>query len=404
LNYHCIIDPKQPEIGVQELRYVDPRKIRKIREMEPKDQKNIREIPGSEMVSRVKKEYFIYNPQGFASNTLQQGFSYTPPSQGIRIANDAIINITSGFTDPTGTTVVSHLHKAIKPLNMLSSLEDAAIIYRLARAPERRIFYIDVGTLPKAKAEQHIRDMMTRHKNKLVYDAATGEIKDDRKFMTMLEDFWFPRRGDNKATEITTLPPGNATEILSELEYFLQRLMKALNVPYGRVHPEEAFPLGPRATEISRDEVSFSKFIDRVRIRFNLLFLGFLERQVVLKKIMTPEEWKTISYKIKFKYARDNLYAEIKDREVVNDRYATLGIVMPFIGRFISHRWAAMNILRQSEEDMEEMRNEILDEMEDPIWSQPMMPAGGGMEGGDPAMMGGPLPLNQFPPPPPPSK
>jgi len=400
LNYHCIIDTKNPTEGIQELRYIDPRKIRKVREIKQKiDNPQNAQMSGAEITSDVKQEYYVYNPQGFSANQYMTGYQYSPPTQGIKITIDAVVQVTSGKTDTAGSMTLSHLHKAIKPLNQFSSLEDAAIIYRMARAPERRIFYIDVGGLPRHKAEQYIRDMMQRYKNRLVYDQATGETRDDRRFPTMLEDFWFPRRGDNKATQIDVLPPGQSQGILEELEFFLQKLLSALNVPYGRSHPEDNFPMGATSTEITRDEVMFAKFIDQIRLKFSHLFLEIMKRNLALKNIVDSDTFEGIQHKIKFKWAKDNVYSEIKEREALNEKINTLTAMIPFIGKVWSWQWVMKTVLGMTDDEIEEMRDEILEEMNDPILqpmqvspdeglggpgfasNDPMNPMGGGMGG-----------------------
>ena len=284
LYFHAVVDETDVEQGIQELRYIDPRKIRKVRQTK-------KERKGGYTVVKVVKEFFVYNDKGFHSKAYQ-----TPDplaaggAQGLKIAKDSIVHITSGLSDEYNKMVLSHLHKAIKPLNQLQVLEDASVIYRISRAPERRIFYIDVGNLPKMKAEQYLRDMMTKHKNRLVYDAASGEIRDDRKFMTMMEDFWLPRREGGRGTEITTLPGGQNLGQMEDIEYFKKKLYRALNVPISRLEPEAGFTLG-RASEISRDELKFNKFIRRLRLKFSLLFTKILEKQLVLKGFMSLEEW-----------------------------------------------------------------------------------------------------------------
>ena len=378
LAYHDIIDPKQPTAGIIELRYIDSRKIRKIKEIEQETDPEIQKIPGAEMITRTKNEYFVFNPKGFGSNT-NPAYNHSSPAQGIKIAKDAITYITSGITNESGTMALSRLHKAIKPLNQLRALEDATIIYRLARAPERRIFYIDTGMLPHYKAEQYVKSIMTKYKNKLVYDATTGEIRDDRKMMTMLEDFWLPRREGGKGTEIDTLPGGNAQGVMDEVEFFKQRLYDALEVPYSRTHPEAMFQ-GMQAAEISRDEINFGMFIDTLRLRFNLLFLDVLRKQVILKGIMLPEEWDQIEYKIRFTYARNNIFAELKEREVINGRMMTLQLMAPYVGRFYSNKWVQKNVLKQTDEDIEQMEEEIMEEMQNPLYATPLgMPMGEAM-------------------------
>ena len=293
LYYHAIIDEKNPRMGIKELRNIDPRKIRKVREQKKKKD------PRSEaVVTQTTKEYYIYNEKGYNAQGIGSGAA-AYSAVGVKIAKDAIVHCTSGLMDTNGTMVISYLHKAIKPLNQLRVLEDATVIYRISRAPERRIFYIDVGNLPKMKAEQYLRDMMVRHKNRLVYDATTGEVRDDRKFMTMLEDYWLPRREGGKGTEITTLPGGENLGKMEDVEYFQKKLYQSLNVPATRLQTEQTYSIG-RATEITRDEVKFSKFISRMRAKFSTLFLKCLEKQLVLKGIVTVEDWKSISQYIKF--------------------------------------------------------------------------------------------------------
>jgi hypothetical protein len=269
--------------------------------------------------------------------------------------------------------VISYLHKAIKPLNQLRVLEDATVIYRISRAPERRIFYIDVGNLPKMKAEQYLRDMMVRHKNRLVYDATTGEVRDDRKFMTMLEDYWLPRREGGKGTEITTLPGGENLGKMEDVEYFQKKLYQSLNVPATRLQTEQTYSIG-RATEITRDEVKFSKFISRMRAKFSTLFLKCLEKQLVLKGIVTVEDWKSISQYIKFDYAKDNYYEELKETDVLNSRLQVAGQLAPYIGKYYSHGWIRSNIFKQSDEDREQMDTEIKEELGNQIYYPPPPP------------------------------
>lgn len=398
LPYHAIIDEKQPQAGIQELRYIDPRKIRKVREVEPAanvGDPTLSKVPGLEMVTQVKNEYFIFNPRGFVSNA-NPSFQYSSPTTGLKIAKDSILYVTSGITNETGTMVLSHLHKAIKPLNQLRALEDAAIIYRLARAPERRVFYIDTGNLPRIKAEQYIQQLMTKFKNRLVYNAETGEIQDNRKMMTMLEDFWLARR-ESGGTEVDTLPGGDSSGVIDEVEFFKQRLYDALNVPFSRTHPESMFQ-GMNAGEISRDEINFGMFIDNIRLRFNNLFLEALKKQLILKGILLPTEWDAISYKIKFTYARNNIFAELKEREVINGRLTTLQLIAPYVGRYFSNEWVRKNILKQTDEDIENMDEQVMEELQNPLYQAPLgMPEGQamGMEG-EPGMdqQGGPQGLS----------
>jgi len=356
LYYHVIIDEKQQNLGIQELRYIDPRKIRKVREVKRK------KLQDNQLANQTNKEYYIYNDKGFAKTS---GTSALPSNSigGLKIAKDSIVQCTSGITSLNGDLVQSYLHKAIKPLNQLRSMEDSLVIYRISRAPERRIFYIDVGNLPKIKAEQYLRDIMTKFKNKLVYDSATGEVRDDRKFMTMLEDFWLPRREGGKGTEITTLPGGQNLGQMDDVIYFQKKLYKSLNVPISRLDPEAQFNFG-RATEITRDEVKFSKFINRLRIKFAILFAKILERQLILKNIITPEEWDGIKNRIRFKYSQDNYFAELKEIEILSGRINTLQQVDGFVNKYYSNEWVRRKILRQSDEEIQEIDQQINDEMQ----------------------------------------
>ena len=359
LYYHVMIDEKQPEAGIQELRYIDPRKIRKIREKKKKSpEQTARELTIASGVTGLDQggpynEYFLYSPRGLSTQ-----------NQGIKISKDSICHVTSGLTDQRGRLVLSHLHKALKPLNQLRMLEDATVIYRLARAPERRIFYIDVGNLPKQKAEQYLRDMMVKHKNRLVYDASTGEVRDDRKFMTMLEDFWLPRREGGRGTEITTLPGGQNLGEMDDVEYFRKKLYKSLHVPVTRMEAENQFNLG-RATEISRDEVKFSKFIGRLRLRFSTIFQELLSKQLVLKGIMKPSEWDKVKDVINYDFLHDNYFSELKFAEVLENRVRILNELDPFVGKYYSTEYVRREILRQSEKEIDEIDKEIKDAAED---------------------------------------
>jgi len=357
IYYHIIIDDKDPKTGVKELRYIDPRKIRKVKEIQKKKDKNA-------SLPIVKNEYFIYNEKGFNNKKtmveMQPGISN---NAGLKIAKDSICHVTSGLMDENNKLVIGHLHKAIKPLNQLQVLEDASVIYRISRAPERRIFYIDVGNLPKMKAEQYLRDMMVKHKNRLVYDAGTGEVRDDRKFMTMLEDFWLPRREGGRGTEITTLPGGTNLGEMDDVIYFQKKLYKSLNVPVSRLEPEAGFTLG-RASEISRDELKFSKFVSRLRLKFTELFNIIMEKQVSLKGIMTVDEWKLLSDKIKYDYVSDNHFSELKKTEILRERLQTLNDIDQYVGKYFSEAYIKKHVLNLNNEEIDQMEKEISKEVE----------------------------------------
>lgn len=380
LYYHAIISKDSPQDGLLELRYVDPRKIRKVREIGKKRAPG--GADGSEaVIPKTQNEYYVYNDKGFNYGNKVVG----PTTAGMKIAKDSIVHVTSGLTDTQGTMVLSYLHKAIKPLNQLRTLEDSLIIYRLARAPERRIWYIDVGNLPKMKAEQYVRDIMVKHKNRLIYDASTGEVRDDRKFMTMLEDYWLPRREGGRGTEVTTLPGGQTLGEMDDVLYFQKKLYQTLNVPVNRLNSDALFSIG-RATEVTRDELKFYKFITRIRGRFSSLFNQVLEKQLVLKGIMSIEEWQQITNEVKYDFARDNYFTELKDAEIMQNRAQLMMTVEQggLIGKYYSHQWARRQILRQSDEDIDEQDKEIESEQNDPRWAPPELPNADGMdEGGD---------------------
>jgi len=391
LYYHAIIDQTKSQEGVKELRFVDPRKIRKIREITRK------RIPGTQdnelTIPIVKNEYFIYNEKGFNYGNNSGG----PAATGLKISKDSIVHCVSGLTDTNGSMVLSYLHKAIKAMNQLRTLEDALVIYRLARAPERRIWYIDVGNLPKIKAEQYVQDIMAKHKNRVIYNASTGEVRDDRKFMTMLEDFWLPRREGGKGTEVTNLPGGQTLGQMDDVLYFQKRLYGTLNVPVNRLNSDALFSIG-RATEVTRDEVIFSKFITRMRAQFSSLFLKIMEKQVVLKQIMTLEDWQRLEPKIKFNFAKDNYFTELKDAEIYENRANLVGLYEQsgLVGRYVSPQWVQRTLLRQSEQEVERMQEEIaIAETEMPELLQPPMgpegpPGEDDGDPGDPTAGGGP--------------
>ena len=355
LNYHIVIDPQDIKKGVIELRYVDPRKLKLIREVDKKSKDPHSGVP----IKKVKNEYYMYSESGFQNATTGGGSSTT----GIKISKDSIARVTSGLMNESNSLVLSHLHPAIKALNQLRMLEDAVVIYTLTRAPERRIFYIDVGNLPKNKAEQYLRDMMARHKNKLQYNASSGEISDSRKMMTMTEDFWFPRRGGERSTEVDTLAGGSAPGLSNNenLEYFQRKLFKSLKVPLSRLEPEAMSSFG-RTSEMTRDELKFGKFIRRIRSRFSWLFNSILEKQLILKGILTPEEFNEIRNDLRYDFVKDNYFEELKESEILRERLNTLRDIGDYTGRYFSHQWITRNVLQMSDEDMTKMEEEIQQE------------------------------------------
>lgn len=344
IYYHIMIDDQKPKEGIQEVRYIDPRKIKKVR---AEKRKTAQQVSDKNVIAKRYNEYFIYSPKGVSAG-----------NQGVKISTDSIAYCHSGLLDQKNSMVLSHIHKAIKPLNQLRMLEDATVIYRLARAPERRIFYIDVGNLPKAKAEQYLRDMMIKHKNKLVYDANTGEVRDDRKFLTMLEDYWLPRREGGRGTEISTLPGGQNLGEIEDVLYFRRKLYEALNVPFSRMETEAQFNLG-RSSEITRDEVKFAKFVGRLRMRFSELFTALLEKQLLLKGVITKEEWKEIKNKIYYDFQEDNHFSELKEAEVLQNRINIIRDLDEFVGKYYSQEWVRKNVLYQTEEEIEEIDKQI---------------------------------------------
>jgi len=353
LYYHIIVDRDEPTKGIRELRYIDPRKMRKIREV--KKQKD--ERTGVEIMN-VVNEYYIYNDKVTTGSSTNYG------PVGTRITTDSVVSVVSGLMDSRRAVVLSYLHKAIKPLNQLRMIEDATVIYRISRAPERRIFYIDVGNLPKLKAEQYLRDIMVKYKNKLVYDANTGEIRDDRKFLSMMEDFWLPRREGGKGTEITTLPGGQNLGELEDVKYFEKKLYKSLNVPVSRLDPNQSgFSLG-RVGEITRDELKFAKFVGRMRTRFSDLFDQCLRVQCVLKGICTDDEWKVFREHIHYDFIKDNNFTELKEAELMKERLSLLGEVDPYTGRYFSQAWIQRNVLRLDDDEIKVMQDEMEKEKE----------------------------------------
>ena len=372
LYYHKVIDIKKPEQGIQELRYIDPSKMKFVRQ-EKKLKRGAQGIDLSRTSETSKvlypeiEEYFVYSPKpnfpiGMASGASGQ--------KGIKMAKDTVTYVTSGLVDRNKGSVLSYLHKAIKALNQLRMIEDSLVIYRLSRAPERRIFYIDVGNLPKVKAEQYLRDVMNRYRNKQVYNAQTGEIRDDRKFMSMMEDFWLPRREGGRGTEITTLPGGQNLGELSDIEYFQKKLYRALGVPESRIASDGGFNLG-RSSEILRDELKFTKFVGRLRKRFANLFSDMLKTQLILKNIITPEDWEKISDHIQYDFLYDNQFAELKESELMNERLGTLASIEPYIGKYYSVDYVRRKILRQTDTEIKEIDEQIEQEIANGIIPDP---------------------------------
>ena len=372
LYYHKVIDLKKPQEGIKELRYIDPMKMKFVRQEKKKDKNKIGpNIPGQDEskngIAPEIEEYFVYTPKPqYPTGNLTGGGG----NKGTRIAKDAITYCTSGLIDRNKGNVLSYLHKAIKALNQLRMIEDSLVIYRLSRAPERRIFYIDVGNLPKVKAEQYLRDVMNRYRNKLVYDANTGEVRDDRKFMSMMEDFWLPRREGGRGTEITTLPGGQNLGELADIEYFQKKLYRALGVPESRIASDGGFNLG-RSSEILRDELKFSKFVGRLRKRFAQMFNDMLKTQLILKNIVSVEDWDRISDHIQYDFLYDNQFAELKETEMLNERLGVLATIEPYIGKYYSQKWVRSKVLRQTDGEMVEMDEQIEQEIKDGIIPNP---------------------------------
>jgi len=353
IYYHVVVNDKDPKKGIQELRYIDPRKIRKVREI----QKERDPKTGANIIKSLA-EYYVYNDRGTTTQTFTAN-----ATQGLRIAPEAIINVNSGLMDAKNVFVISYLHKAIKALNQLRMIEDAVVIYRISRAPERRIFYIDVGNLPKGKAEQYIRSIMIQYRNKLVYDASTGEIRDERKHMSMLEDFWLPRREGGKGTEITTLPGGQNLGEMEDVKYFQKKLLNSLNVPASRLDTNSGSMMGlGRTTEVTRDEVKFSKFVNRLRNKFSQIFDHALKIQLVLKGVCTTEEYEDFREQIYYDFIKDNNFTEMRDAELLRERVNTATMLDPFIGKYYSAAWVRKNVLQMTDEEIEQMEKEIEEE------------------------------------------
>jgi hypothetical protein len=341
LNFHLVVSETQPKLGIQDIRPIDSAKIRKVKEIKKKKDP----ITGANIIEG-QNEYYIYQEKPGQQNS------------GIKLTKDSVVYVTSGLLDASQRHVVSYLHKALKPINQLRMMEDSLVIYRLARAPERRIFYIDVGNLPKGKADEYMRAIMTKYRNKLVYDASTGEIKDDRKHMSMLEDFWLPRREGGRGTEISTLPGGENLGQIDDIVYFQKRLYRSLNVPIARLEQETQFSLG-RSTEISRDELKFQKFIDRLRKRFSILFREVLKKQLILKGIITEEDWEKWSNDIQFDFSKDNHFAELKNAELLREKLQSMDMIQQYVGEYFSKEWIMKNILVFDDDEIKNMKKQI---------------------------------------------
>jgi len=374
LYYLKVIDVKKPEEGIKELRYIDPLKMRFVRQEKKNKQNDVNYVNlknganDAKIVSPEIEEFFMYTPGAkYPTQTLSGNRA---AQTAIKIAKDSIVYCSSGLVDRNKGSVLSYLHKAIKALNQLRMIEDSLVIYRLSRAPERRIFYIDVGNLPKVKAEQYLKEVMSRYRNKLVYNAQTGEVRDDRKFMSMMEDFWLPRREGGRGTEITTLPGGQNLGELADIEYFQKKLYRALNVPESRIASDGGFNLG-RSSEILRDELKFSKFVGRLRKRFAQMFNDMLKTQLILKNIVSPEDWEKLSDHIQYDFLYDNQFAELKESEMLTERLNILATIEPFIGKYYSNEYVRRKVLRQTDAEMIEIDEQIEQEIKDGIIPDP---------------------------------
>ena len=375
LYYNKVIDQKKPHDGLQELRYIDSSKMRFIRQLKKKGKNSLNSVMDAGRNSPQAyefpeiEEYFMYTDGTSIGGVVTNSYS-GGAGKGVKMTRDSVTYCTSGLVDRNKGSTLSWIHKAIKPINQLMMIEDSLVIYRLSRAPERRIFYIDVGNLPKIKAEQYLRDVMMRYRNKLVYDANTGEIRDDKKFMSMMEDFWLPRREGGRGTEITTLPGGQNLGEITDIQYFQKKLYRALNVPETRLQGESGFSLG-RSSEILRDEIKFSKFVGRLRKRFSHMFNDILKTQLILKNIITPEDWDVMEDHIQYDYLYDNHFSELKEAELLNERITLAQTAEPYVGRYFSQDYIRRNILRQTDEEIEEQDKIIKKEIKDGVIPDP---------------------------------
>ena len=376
IYYHKVIDVKKPEEGIKELRYIDAMKMRYVKQAKKKEGDKLNSIQRFQNDNPMDydwpeiEEYFIYNPKSTYPTGARDA---TGATQGIKMTKDSIVYCTSGLVDRNKGCTLGYLHKAIKSINQLRMIEDSLVIYRLSRAPERRIFYIDVGNLPKVKAEQYLRDVMMRYRNKLVYDANTGEIRDDKKYMAMLEDFWLPRREGGRGTEITTLPGGQNLGEITDIEYFKKKLYRSLNVPPSRMDGEGGFNLG-RSSEILRDELKFTKFVGRLRKRFSHMFNDILKTQLILKNIITPEDWDTMSEHIQYDFLYDNHFSELKETELFAERLTNVATAEPYVGRYFSQDYLRRKVLRQTDEEIIEQNEIMAREIADGTVPDPSIP------------------------------
>ena len=377
LYYHCVTDPKHLEEGIKELRYIDPRKMREIKEVSPQKVPGAADVNQPSQVMHTTADYYLYNEKGFGAQTGNGngGAGMGLNTNGIRITKDSVIHVPSGLTDPNGILGISYLQKSVKILSMLKTMEDALVIYRLSRAPERRVWYVDVGNLPKQKADQYVRKVMTDQKNKLVYNSATGEIQDTRKFLTMTEDYWLPKRADGSGTRVDTIPGGQTLGQIDDVLYFQKLLYGSLNVPVDRLQNESPFQMG-QSDQISRSEMKFDKFCTRLKQQFSLLFREGLKKQCVLKGLMSIEEFSVLEKLIKYEFAKDSHFAELKDQQITMQR-ANAFMTMEqagLIGRVYSMKWVRHEIFQQNDDDILEQTMEIIEDMQNPIYNM-MNPA-----------------------------
>ena len=395
IYYHKVIDLKNPSEGIKEVRYIDPLKIKYVRKLKKTEESTLTAQVRSMLArandidnisSPIIEEYYIYDPSsGYTPTQSSLHMSATAASKAVKLSKDSVTYVTSGLVDRNRQTILSYLHKAIKSLNQLRMIEDSLVIYRLSRSSEKRIFYIDIGGLPRNQAEQYMKDVMNRYRNKLIYDQSTGEVKDDRKYMAMMEDYWLPRRDGGKGTEVQTLPGGQNLGELSDLEYFQKKLYKSLGVPSTRLDAGGGFNLG-RSSEILRDELKFTRFVGRLRKRFSQMFIDMLKTQLILKNIVTPEDWEKLSDHIQFDFLYDNHFSDLKKNEILNDKLAVIAAMEPYLGRYFSVEYVRKTVLGQTDTEMIDIDKQIKKEIKDGVlpdpnamMMQPPMDAGGGM-------------------------